>query len=294
VNEKPRLPRQRRVNPTARPGMALTERDREIIKAVNDFRILTAAHIRLLFFNSASTTQYRLVRLFQHGFLQRQFPVLPIGNATTIAPIYTLGLRGAQVLIDTFGYESDTLRVPKKDFAWDFVQHTLKINEFRLSVVLAARANNWQVETWEDERVFRSQPDYVVLKDAKGKPREKPVLPDGYFCLVTSRGRTHFFLEVDRGRESESKFRPQIEVYEEYIASGGYTARYQTKSLRILIVTTTPRRLAKLRAITQMVGGDSKYCFLTFDQINPQTILTGSVWKRMGSDALQALIPLNS
>ena len=53
-----------------------------------------------LFFNSASTTQYRLVRLFQHGFLQRQYPLLPIGNSTTTAPIYTLGVHGAQILID--------------------------------------------------------------------------------------------------------------------------------------------------------------------------------------------------
>ncbi|MBZ0285214.1 MAG: replication-relaxation family protein [Anaerolineae bacterium] len=286
-----RLPRHRRVQPEVRPPMKLTERDVEIISAVNDYRALLGSQLEALFFTSRSTCQYRLSRLFQHEFLERHFLTVVSGGPGSSPTVYTLGKRGAQVLIDTLGYEQSALRLPKKaGFAWGFLEHLLKINDVRLAVTLACRANGWELETWWDEPIFRSNPDHVTLTDKRGTSRQKPVLPDGYFCLTVPHGKARFFLEVDRGTELHSAFKPQVQVYEAYTASGQYQARYQAKSLRVLIVTTTPRRLTNLKAVTKKAGGDRKYWFTTFAQLTPETVLTTPIWQSLEGNTLYPLI----
>lgn len=290
-SENPRLPRNRRVMNEARPPMKLMERDIAIIQAVNDYRALLGSHIEALFFTSRSTAQYRMSRLYQHEFLERYFLTTVSGGPASSPTVYTLGKRGVQVLVDTCDYEREQLRIPKRStFAWGFLEHLLKINDFRVAVTLACRANGWQLEIWQDEPIFRADPDYVVLTNKRGKEQRKPVLPDGYFCLNVVQGKTRFFLEIDRGTEPHSAFRPQVEVYQVYTTSGQYQERYQAKSLRILIVTTTPRRLANLKAVTQKAEGDRKYWFTTFDQITAETVLTVPIWQMLDGNSLHPLI----
>src|SRR5258708_25283628 len=99
MKESTRRPRHRRVVEEARPPMVLTARDREIIKAVNDHRALLQEHIQALFFQSRSTAQFRLQRLFQHEFLERHFLSVISGGPASSPAVYTLGKRGAQVLV---------------------------------------------------------------------------------------------------------------------------------------------------------------------------------------------------
>lgn len=294
ASNRARLPRSRRVTLAERPPMQLMERDRDIIKAVNDCRALLGSQIQALFFNSRSTAQYRLSRLYQHEFLDRQFMSVTSGGPASSPIIYTLGKRGAQVLIDELGYEQNEVRLPKRAaFAWQFLEHLLKINDVRVAVTLATNTHGWELEAWYDEAVFRGNPDYVMLKSDKGKMSKKPVLPDGYFCLNTPWGKAHFFLEVDRGKEPHSKFRPQVEVYQAYTASGQYQTRFSKRSLRVLVVTTSPRRMANLKETTLKAGGDRKYWFTTFEQLTPDTVFTVPIWQRLDDETLQPLIILN-
>ncbi len=241
--------------------MMLTERDQEILKALNDYRTLLAHQIEALFFTSKSATQYRLVRLYQHEFVDRH--IMPIVSQTAIKVpiIYTLGKRGASVLTALCGYGREQIR-PQIAMTWQVLDHLLQVNDIRIAVTLAAQHNQWRLEEWLDEFSLKANPDYVSIAGAS-----KPVLPDGYFCLSVPQGKARFFLEVDRGTEPHHKFKPQIEVYEAYIRSGQYQERYKAKSLRILIVTTTNRRLASLQATVKKAGGSDRYWFTIFDQV---------------------------
>ena len=68
---KHRLPKHKRVaNP---PPMQLTARDRAVAQAVYRYRFLRQDQIQTLFFPSKWAAQYRLVRLYQHGYLDRTF-----------------------------------------------------------------------------------------------------------------------------------------------------------------------------------------------------------------------------
>jgi hypothetical protein len=171
---------------------------------------------------------------------------------------------------------------------------SLKINDVRVSITLACRANNWELEEWRDESEFRRNPDHVTISDSRGKRFNKPVLPDGYFRLGNlprgATGRAHFMLEVDRATEPHHKVKPQILVYQAYTTSGQFQERYNAKSLRILIVTTTHRRLENLKAVVKSVGGDRKYWFTTFDKITPDTVLIAPIWQQIESKELVPLV----
>ena len=270
--------------------MVLQARDKDLLKAVNEHQALLGRQLEALFFTSRSTAQYRLQRLFQHEFLDRQFMAAVSGGPASSPILYTLGRRGQHILLSEFGVALDHIRRFPKQLSWQFLDHLIEINDIRIAVALACQRQGFTLETWLDEPHFRANPDYVTLKDKSGKTVPKPVYPDGYFCLHVPQGKTHFFLEHDRGTEPRSKFRPQIEVYQIYTQSGGYEQRFQTRSLRILIVTTSQERLFNLKEVTQRAGGDRKYWFTIFDQITPETVLTQPIWERMESNEKVALI----
>lgn len=279
---KRRLPRHQRVAESERPPMEFTERDGEILKMVNDCRILRSDQLERLFFQSRSTAQFRLSRLFHHEFLERHFLSVVSGGPASSLALYTLGKRGAQFLISRYGYERSQLRVFKRDtLGWHVVEHVLTINEVRVAVTVACREQGIELVEWRDETVFRAHPDYVELKDKRSRTRQKPVLPDGYFCLSTPKGTARFFLEVDRGTEALSKVAPQLQVYEAYTRSGQYQQRFQARSLRILIITTTLKRLDNLKAVARKVGGDRKYWFTTLEQITAEDVLTAPIWQQL-------------
>ena len=183
-----RLPRQHRVEEQDRPPMLLTDRDCEVIRTVNDCRALRADQIERLFFSSRSTAQFRLAKLFHHEFLDRQFLSVASRAPASNPAVYTVGKRGVQLLIDRFGYDRSQLRRPKSSLSWHLLEHLLKVNDVRIAVMQSAPLAHSKLETWWDETTFRTQPDYVVLKDKRGRERKKPVFPDGYFCLATSQG----------------------------------------------------------------------------------------------------------
>ena len=277
-----RLPRSKRVAPDARPPMRLMERDIAILQAVNDCRALRGEHIQALFFGSRSTSQYRLSRLFQHEYLNRHFLPVVEGGPASSPIVYTLGKRGAQALVEHLDYDEQALRVSKQStFAWRFMEHLLAINDVRVAILLALRQQGWTLETWEDEYSFRADPDHAHLQDSRGRTRKKPVLPDGYFRLAVPQGRAHFFLEVDRGTELLAQVKSQVEVYQAYTASGRYYERFQTRSLRVLVVTTGARRVANLKRVVAKAGGDRKYWFTTLDRVTPETVLTEPIWQRL-------------
>lgn len=285
------LPRHKRALPDQRPAMKLTDRDIELLITVSRFRVMTTPQLETLFFTSPSTAQYRLQRLFQHEFLERQF-LSVLGSAPTSSrTLYTLGERGVAAVAQATDTEVREIYRPKGGvYAWKFIEHTLAINDVRIAVMLGSRIHGFRLEQWLDEASFRASPDYVEVRTESGRIQRKPVYPDAYFYLNTPRGKARFFLELDRGVEPRAKIKPQFIVYEAYTTSKRYEERFQAKSLRILVVTTTPQRLASLKKVVGEVEGDRKYWFTTIDQITPQTIFTNPIWEQLGDTEKAPLI----
>src|SRR5258707_4437607 len=100
--------RRRDTRLTAPSAMQWTNRDKEIIRAICDYRILRQDQIQALFFGvnagARARAQKRLVKLFDHKYLTRFF--LPTHGGMNSSPIlYGLDKRGAELLRLAFGYD---------------------------------------------------------------------------------------------------------------------------------------------------------------------------------------------
>lgn len=200
--------------------------------------------------------------------------------------------RGGQLLVDHFGYEYKQLRLLSTgSLSWKFLDHLLAVNDVRVAVTLEAQFKGWPLVEWRDESTFRAAPDRVEVTNSQGKKVGKPVLPDSYFCLQVPLGTARFFLELDRGTEPHHKFKPQIQIYQEYIESGLYQRRFHAQGVRILVVTSTQTRLENLKTTTaQVVGPHPNFWFTTQDQITGESVLTTPIWQRLDRAGLEPLI----
>lgn len=268
--------------------MTLTDRDKLLIRDVHEYRVLRTDQIQPLHFGSRQTAQDRLSKLYHNGYLERRaIPV--IGGAASSPILYILDERGAEVLRSEFGID---VRHPKKDkrLGVKFLEHTTDINTVRVAITVACREHGYQIVNWHDDMTLSADYDRVDIPTSGRRTRSVPVTPDSYFALRVPQGVTHFFLELDRGTMELRRFKRKIITYLYYYASGGYERQYQTKSLRVLTVTTTPARLESLKETTEEAGGHDPFYFTTLKQVASETVLHEPIWNVAGSDQLLPLI----
>lgn len=280
---------QRLSNP---PYMRLTERDREIIAAVHHFRVLRQDQLQSLFFGSQSAAQRVLVRLYDHGFLERKFlPVVVEERGGRSPTLYVLDRRGAELLRAEAGYTNLAWYPTSKALSPDFLAHTLAINDFRVAITVACREPGYDLATWLGENELKADYDRVTVRAPSGRSRTVSVIPDSYFTITTPRGTAPFFLELDRGTMELSRFKTKVEAYLTYRQNGGYERRFGYKSLRVLTVTPGPRRLENLIQAASAAGGSHPFWFALATDLTPETVLTAPVWRVLGRDEQSALIP---
>lgn len=271
------MPKRRRDQRDKQPRrMKLTERDIEIIHAVYQYRILTQAQLQQLFFSARSPAQRVLARLYHHRLLERKFLAVTSGRSPTL---YVLDRKGADLLKQHFGLEDLKWYNSSKDVKTDFLAHTSAINDFRIALTLAAPAAGCELLKWVGESELKAHYDRVSIRTPSGKLQAISLIPDSYFVLQTPRGLAHFFLEADLKSETVRVFKTKVLAYLAYYRSGQYERRYQTKSLRVLTVTTGQRRLDNLKQATEEVGGKQGFYFTTFDQITSAALLTQPLWQ---------------
>ena len=263
--------------------MRLTERDRQAIEAVYRYRVLTQVQLEHLVFPGChpSVAQRRLLLLYQHGYLSRQF--LPVRGGILTSPIlYILDQKGADVL--KAEHADSAIHWTRAHHAAKslFYAHMLALNDVRIALTVACRVRGYRIVTWTGEREMKNGYDFVIEETPAGRAERMPVLPDSYFAFVAphtdAKQAAHFFVELDRGTETTKRFCRKIRAYIAYVKSVGYTTRYGTKSLRVLTVTTGARRLKSLKAATERVGGHSRFWFTTLDTLSSETALTDPIW----------------
>lgn len=254
-------------------------RDLEILKAVYEYRAVTHSQLTQLVFenNHPSVATKRLYALYHNGYLERMF--LPARGGVAVSPtVYLLGEKGAHELSLSgkylnFYWAKDHLKVGTL-----FLGHTLSIGEFRLQITLACRKAGITLEEWRGERELKKNYDRVEVKTSTGSTFQQPIIPDGYFVLHTPQGKRHFVLELDRGTMEGKRFKAKVQGYTEYFKSGAYKDRFGTKSLRVLTVTESQRRMKNLKAISERVGGKSRFWFASLDTLTRDNILSQPVW----------------
>jgi hypothetical protein len=262
--------------------MRLTERDIDVVEAVNRYRVLKQEQIQSLYFGSQATAKFRLAKLYDHGYLERKFLPVMLGEGRS-PTLYVLDKKGADLLRVERGYDELMWYSSSKDLKTEFLEHTIAINEVMVAVTLAARQEGFILEKWAGENDLKADYDYVTIRTASGKRERVPVLPDSYFSLIAHNRRHHFFLELDRGTMTLDRFKTKVRAYMAYHESGGYEKRYGTKSLRVLTViaakSSGEKRIKNLKMASEQVGGKHRFWFATANLLIPKTILIVPVWQ---------------
>ncbi len=261
----------------------LTDRDTAIIAAVADYRLLSRSQIqRLLGFGTVTRVNFRLQKLFHHGYLARHFLLLFKGSSQAI---YTLDRLGLPVAAERLGKDVATLWRPKEALSPLFLTHELALNDVRMAFELSARAQpDHQLVTWlpaeeTKDRFFFGGSWYTLTPDALMRYRVGKQLLSA-------------FIEVDRGTMPNRRFQRKVEAYFAYDVSGRYAERYKGQRFRVLVITKTPERLTNLKETTAQVAQRNCW-FATLAEIAQHGPLA-AVWETVGREGKAQLIEARS
>jgi len=294
-----RLSRYRRAEDP--PRMQLTKRDRTIIDLVWVYRYLTRSQIQRLLYpfrekrkepSRKNVVTRRLMLLYHNEYLDRIHA--PVASDRGSSPIvYCLDRKGARLLAAERDLDIRALHWSKRqrERGLLFLQHTLAINDFRIAITLASRHGAHEILRWLDERSLGEDEAREGLKEiALGLGKGGSILPDAYFTLNLDGRKASFFLEVDRGHTEGPRIRRKVRTYREYYASGLYEQHFGSRSLRVLTVTTSQRRLANLKAWTEKAGGGHLFWFTVESLVEPGTVLVDPIWRMAGEEGVHALL----
>lgn len=109
-----------------------------------------------------------------------------------------------------------------------------------------------------------------------------PIIPDGYFELGSPNKTTACFLEIDLGTETAKVWKPKIESYIRFAVSEEFERRFHLSQFRVLVITSSPRRLQALRKLVCQYS-DKIFWFTTFESIKHDGFWS-AVWLRPDGD----------
>lgn len=253
-------------------GIILTERDINLLTSIYKYRDLSTSQVQRLYFPSMQTANRRIRLLVQAEYIL-SFQVPGVSER-----LVTLADKGAEAVAENLLIPLPELGLSsgrKKPKDYYFLKHFLAQSDFRIALTQACDKRT-------DVELLGFIPEHLASKSSAGgglqryiravtsdidRPRGKIAhTPDGVFALKKNNKAALFFLEIDRGTEvlshPERGFLKTIRFYLNYLVNDGYH-RYQRdfqieepfKAFRVLIVTTSPKRLENIRK----VGGHFRF-----------------------------------
>ncbi len=286
-----RRPRYRRVEAGERPALKLTDRDRELLKHIYDYRFITAAMLQdlveppqltqrqqealerliaarrsrtnseragegLAMAQVTSKIPKRLQALYHHGYVQRH----KLSDHDPI--IYALGNRGADVLTLHYGIDRQQIDWTSKnrEVGEHYIHHSLMASRFRHALTLALRQQpDATLDFWEPNGVFKASVAYEdTIRTSDGGARTYPVkstvIPDGFFALRTGDTMKYLFVEADRSTMTNGRYLAKLKAYFQYWMTKVRNHQHPVMdSFRVLTITLSEARKENLRTIAREV-----------------------------------------
>ena len=248
-----------------RPGPVITDRDRDVLRSLMEYRLLTTQQVQRLHFPSVQTALRRLRRLEIENLLQR--------HRSNALPTYavTLTPRGAAVLRNgddgtqaCRGSAARTARLPGEFF----LKHMLAVNDFRIALQLDARRRQDVQLLGAIADTVRSaagpavQPRAALAETVafEGERGERLLhVPDLAFALRRDGRQALFLVEVDRGTEVVGDPKRGVGLFVRFYLRALLTGGFQGlgarlggengfKGFRVLVLTTSKARVEAIRA----------------------------------------------
>lgn len=274
--------------PEAPRPMRITPRDIELLRNISRLRLASAAQLAALDGGSAQNVTRALLALFENGYVER--PVAQVASRLLYEgsrpTIYGLTRKGATLLRQ---HGEDVRRrlldgIDKERGAgWRFIEHTVSISEFMVSLELAARVRE-NLEVIERGEILEDAPkskrDRLVRIEASVRTtrglRKNAIIPDALFGLrFNDENARYFMLEIDRGEMPVERYSNTQRTYFSKKMLTYYEASRQQRHLhdlglrnfRVLTVTTSARRVERmLDALDAITSGKGSNIFLFTDE----------------------------
>lgn len=270
----------------------LTERDVEILKAVNRYRYMRTSQVWHLIFPENTTNQAaarRLKYLYHNGFFGRVQPLIQPGHGSGEMAYY-LDKAGQDLLRD---HEEDVFQYGKSgQVKRAFLQHALDLSEFRLCLETALQGNeivelhrftcDFEVKGHTDRAVGNRR--YKLYHEViHPLTRERFVVyPDG-LIILKGKGKYEqfqklYFLEIDRGTEGLSRIRDKVIGYNLYLREEVYKKFGEFDDFKVLLQTSSPKRAKNIRRCLVDQEGTDFVWITSMEQVNRDSILTSPIW----------------
>jgi hypothetical protein len=248
----------------------LQARDRRLLAELATMRIIDRELTKVAAgFGSTTRANTRLLKLTRAGLLHRFFAGTIAGGRKAI---YTLSKKGGILAGTEYRRIS---RSHGKTLVGDlYVDHQMHINGIYSAVKFHPLPVGVRFIGWRAMHEPLTQNSRLI--------------PDGYFELATSSGIRPMFLEVDLGHQAMKVWQQKTRNYLQLALSGDFARLFQQSQFRVLVITTSPRRLAKIRSVIAKQT-DKVFWLSDFQTIN-RAGFWSTCWLRPSGDQPLPLI----
>lgn len=266
--------------------VAITDRDREILKFVSDSGVTTRPLLQIArSWNCVSDINRRLRKLVLAGFLD----CLPQHHLPGVPPIYRLGKQGVAELSQQSGIDPECIERRRRQYHGlneSMLRHELLVAEFgcRLRRALTAAPDSGLIE-------WRHADELPALCNPGAGIGNTVLKPDAYVSFHVGQIRINCFLEADCGTESLRRISDKVEQYRIFKEDGLFAERFRAKAFRLLILTLSERRAENIRRQLQETPGVKT--FITNIAAIRTDLLFAPVWFLLdgsNTDQTQALV----
>jgi hypothetical protein len=251
--------------------LLLQSRDRHLLKEAAILKVFDRLQAQICAgFHSATRANVRLPKLVKAGFLNHFFVATEKGGKKSIFSLTRKGAAVAEVSFLGIKRGKDKLLIGDL-----FVAHQLHINDIYLEVKYKRpEGSAFQFKEW------------LVPKSTLSA--SAPIIPDAFFKVQGSERTISSFLECDLGGESSKVWKKKIESYLAFATTGEFQASFREQQFRVLVVTTTGRRVCLLSSLIAKYT-DKIFWLSTFESIN-RSGFWSSIWVRPNGNQPQALL----
>ena len=281
-----------------RVSFQMTDRDLEILRALNRYRYMRTGQVHQLLFSENGTMQSarrRLRNLYHHRYIARAQPYVQVGKpAPEIA--YFLDRKGREVLRS----EGEIVRYWRKgtEVKYQFLEHAIAVSEFRLKLEKAVAAHDHltldrfipDFQMRDEAERFVGKRRYLLYREAIHPALRKSFVihPDALINLSAERdgkaGSRMLCLEVDRGTQGLEKIRDKLTGYHLAREQGLFRQFGDFHDFVVLFQAPGPKRAQSIfEALSDHVAA-SMARVTSADDVSSESLLTEPIWKDMSGE----------
>lgn len=272
----------------------LTDRDVDILHALNRYRYLRTGQVHELLFSDNATIQSarrRLRNLYHHGLIARAQPYVQVGKPAPEITYY-LDRKGRNILREQ-GVEEVHLWRKGGEVKYHFLEHAIALSQFRIHLEKAVAAmDDVELELFIPEFQMRRAAEdyagrkrYLLFREAFHPVHQKNFVVHPDALIVLSRRvqgtKRHLMLclEIDRGTEGMEKIRDKLTGYQLAKEQKLFRPIADIPSFFVLFQAPNERRASSIfHALVDHVGADITRVG-SAQEVTAESILSASIWR---------------